>query len=147
VNRDEYVTERSPQSGAFERQYGPASEEQKLAGIVYRTPSKQGSRFDAGAGVRLRFPLDPYVGSYERLGTRIEVERRDGGLTARSIATGPLAEVFPDPVTELELVAVLPDVFVSRRPGETDWTPMVFYELDDGSRYLHSLIRATPKLS
>jgi hypothetical protein len=65
VNRDEYVTERSQQSGAFERQFGPASEEQTLAGIVYRTPSKQGSRFDAGAGVRLRFPLDPYVkGSY-----------------------------------------------------------------------------------
>ena len=65
VNRDEYVTERSQQSGAFQRQYGPASEEQTLAGIVYRTPRKQGSRFDAGAGVRLRFPLDPYVkGSY-----------------------------------------------------------------------------------
>jgi hypothetical protein len=65
VNRDEYVTERSQQSGAFQRQFGPASEEQTLAGIVYRTPSKQGSRFDAGAGVRLRFPLDPYVkGSY-----------------------------------------------------------------------------------
>ena len=28
---------------------------------MYRTPSKQGSRFDAGAGVRLRIPLDPYV--------------------------------------------------------------------------------------
>ncbi len=65
VNRDEYVTERSQQSGAFQRQFGPASEEQTLAGIVYRTPSKQGSRFDAGAGVRLRIPLDPYVkGSY-----------------------------------------------------------------------------------
>jgi len=65
VDRDEYVTERSQQSGAFQRQYGPATEEQTLAGIVYRTPSKQGSRFDAGAGVRLRFPLDPYVkGSY-----------------------------------------------------------------------------------
>lgn len=65
VNRDEYVTERSQQSGAFQRQFGPASEEQTLAGIVYRTPSKQGSRFDAGAGLRLRFPLDPYLkGSY-----------------------------------------------------------------------------------
>ena len=65
VDRDEYVTERSQQSGAFQRQYGPASQEQTLAGIVYRTPLKQGSRFDAGAGVRLRFPLDPYVkGSY-----------------------------------------------------------------------------------
>jgi hypothetical protein len=65
VDRDEYVTERSQQSGAFQRQYGPASQEQTLAGIVYRTPSKQGSRFDAGAGVRLQFPLDPYLkGSY-----------------------------------------------------------------------------------
>lgn len=65
VNRDEYVTERTQQSGAFQRQFGPASEEQTLAGIVYRTPRKQGSSFDAGAGVRLRFPLDPYVkGSY-----------------------------------------------------------------------------------
>jgi hypothetical protein len=65
VNRDEYVTERSQQSGAFQRQFGPASDEQTLAGIVYRTPDKQGSSFDAGAGVRIRFPLDPYVkGSY-----------------------------------------------------------------------------------
>jgi hypothetical protein len=65
VDRDEYVTERSQQSGAFQRQFGPASQEQTLAGIVYRTPGKQGGRFDAGAGVRLRFPLDPYVkGSY-----------------------------------------------------------------------------------
>jgi hypothetical protein len=65
VNRDEYVSERDPQSGAFERQYGPASDEQTLAGVTYRTPDKQGSRFDAGAGVRLRLPLNPYLkGSY-----------------------------------------------------------------------------------
>jgi hypothetical protein len=65
VNRDEYVTERAPQSGAFERQYGPESDEQTLAGISYRTPLKQGSSFDTGAGIRLRLPLDPYVkGSY-----------------------------------------------------------------------------------
>lgn len=65
VNRDEYVSERAQQSGAFERQYGPESNEQTLAGISYRTPPKQGGRFDLGAGVRLRFPLDPYLkGSY-----------------------------------------------------------------------------------
>lgn len=65
VDRDEYVSERSPQSGAFPRQYGPATEDQTLAGIVYRTPEKQGSRFDAGAGVRVQFPPDPYVkGAY-----------------------------------------------------------------------------------
>lgn len=65
VDRDEYVSESSPQSGAFQRQYGPMDQEQTLAGISYRTPPKQGSRFDAGAGIRLRFPLDPYLkGSY-----------------------------------------------------------------------------------
>lgn len=69
VNRDEYVTERAPPSGAFPRQYGPPGEDQTLAGIVYRTPPKQGGRVDAGAGVRLRFPLDPYLKTsyvYER---------------------------------------------------------------------------------
>jgi hypothetical protein len=69
VDRDEYVTERTPQSGAFRRQYGVLGEEQTLAGIVYRTPPRQGSRFDAGAGIRVRLPLDPYIkGShvYER---------------------------------------------------------------------------------
>lgn len=65
VDRDEYVSESSPYSGALQRTYGPMEQEQTLAGISYRTPPKQGSRFDAGAGVRLRFPLDPYLkGSY-----------------------------------------------------------------------------------
>jgi hypothetical protein len=69
VDRDEYVTERTPQSGAFRRQYGELGEEQTLAGLVYRTPPKQGSRFDAGLGIRVRLPLDPYVKAshvYER---------------------------------------------------------------------------------
>src|SRR3954451_16156580 len=65
VDRDEYVSESSPQSGAFQRQYGPMDQEQTLAGISYRTPPKQGSRFDASTGIRLRFPLDPFMkGSY-----------------------------------------------------------------------------------
>jgi hypothetical protein len=65
VDRDEYVAESIPDSGALPRQYGPMDQEQTLAGISYRTPPKQGSRWDAGAGLRLRFPLDPYVkGSY-----------------------------------------------------------------------------------
>jgi hypothetical protein len=65
VDRDEYVSERNQRSGAFQRQYGEIGDEQTLAGIVYRTPPQQGSRFDAGAGVRVRLPLDPYVkGSY-----------------------------------------------------------------------------------
>jgi len=60
VNRDEYVTERSPGSGAFARQYGPTQEDQTLFGIRYREP-RQGARFEADAGLRLTSPLDPFV--------------------------------------------------------------------------------------
>jgi hypothetical protein len=64
VNREEYVTERSPGSGAFARQYGPVEDDETLFGIRYRDPD-DGGHFDADAGLRLRSPLDPFVkGSY-----------------------------------------------------------------------------------
>ena len=64
VNRDEYVTERRPESGAFARQYGPVEEDDTLFGIRYRSP-EQGGHWDADAGLRIRSPLDPFVkGSY-----------------------------------------------------------------------------------
>jgi hypothetical protein len=57
VNRDEYVTERSPQSGAFAKQYGPLEDDETLFGIRYREP-KQGGHFTADAAL-LRTPPDP----------------------------------------------------------------------------------------
>lgn len=60
VNRDEYVTERLPESGAFARQYGPVQEDETLFGIRYRQP-KQGGHFEGDAGLRLATPLDPFV--------------------------------------------------------------------------------------
>jgi len=65
VNRDEYVTERRPGSGAFARQYGgPTEEDDTLFGIRYRDP-KDGGHWDADAGLRIHSPLDPFVkGSY-----------------------------------------------------------------------------------
>ncbi len=65
VNREEYVTERSPGSGAFARQYGPVEDDDTLFGIRYRDP-RDGGHWDADAGLRLRSPLDPFVkGSYQ----------------------------------------------------------------------------------
>jgi CubicO group peptidase (beta-lactamase class C family) len=93
-----------------------------------------------------RFALDPYVGVYERFGNRMEIERRDTGLIARLISTGPLAEVMPDPVTEVDLVAVRPDLFITHVAGAETWTPLVFYRLEDGSPYVHFALRATPKV-
>jgi hypothetical protein len=64
VNRDEYVTERDIASGAFPSQIGRVEDDQTIFGIGYRSP-KDGPHFDADVGVRIRFPMDPFVkGSY-----------------------------------------------------------------------------------
>lgn len=66
VNREEYVTEERPGSGAFARQYGgPADDDETLFGIRYRDP-KDGGHWDADAGLRIRSPLDPFVKSSYR---------------------------------------------------------------------------------
>jgi hypothetical protein len=64
VNRDEYVTERDISSGAFPSQIGRVEDDETVFGIGYRSP-KEGAHFAADAGVRLGFPMDPFVkGSY-----------------------------------------------------------------------------------
>jgi hypothetical protein len=62
---NELITESSEPSGAFRRQYGPVTQDQTLFGLAFHQPPKQGGYFDAGAGVRITLPFDPYVkGSY-----------------------------------------------------------------------------------
>jgi hypothetical protein len=43
-------------------------------------------------------------------------------------------------------VPVAERVFVTRFGDERSWTPMVFFELADGSPYMHMGVRATPKV-
>jgi hypothetical protein len=63
VNRDEYISEERPGSGAFARQYGTvADDDETLLGLRYRSP-RQGGYFDADAGLRITTPLDPFVKS------------------------------------------------------------------------------------
>jgi hypothetical protein len=62
---NEYVTESEEPSGAFRRQYGPVTQDQTLFGLVFQQPARQGGFFEAGAGMRVALPLDPYLkGSY-----------------------------------------------------------------------------------
>jgi hypothetical protein len=60
-SRDEFVTERDQESGAIPRQRsgGTIEEDQTLLGIQYR--EREGGRFEADAGIRIRFPIDPFV--------------------------------------------------------------------------------------
>jgi CubicO group peptidase (beta-lactamase class C family) len=111
--------------------------------------------FREAAGVELPRPFEPpptppavdpqlYVGRYERAAMTTEVFAGDEGLRLRATATGPLAELMPEPVHEFELVPVEPGLFALRSPGESTWTAVTFYELEDGSRYVHYGARANP---
>ena len=110
------------------------------------------------AGVVMPRPLGPatdppavdpaaYLGTYERASVRVEVLDRDGDLVLRTTATGPLAELMDeDPVDEMDMHPVQPDVFVVRPVGTDTWIPVTFYDIDTGQRFVHFGARATPKV-
>jgi hypothetical protein len=92
-------------------------------------------------------PIDgdaaPYVGTYERAGVRMEVEK----TVLRTTILGPLAALEPNPVTEYPLVPAGPAVFAIKPPASENWMPVTFYALPTGEQYLHFGVRATPKVS
>lgn len=91
VNREEYVTERRRESGALASQRGTRVEDdQTLIGIRYRELERD-DRWSASAGVRVRFPLDPYVkGSYRYQRGSLETSQ----LTLRETAFWQNSEDF-----------------------------------------------------
>ena len=90
--------------------------------------------------------IAPHVGVYERTGARREVIVDPDGPILRATATGPLAELAPEPVTEYALVPVAEDLFVARDPALRTWQPVTFFRLPTGEPYLHFGGRATPKV-
>ncbi|MGW6054960.1 serine hydrolase [Streptomyces sp. NPDC055189] len=114
--------------------------------------------FDELAGVTMPQPLRPparpvtvdagrHTGRYERAGARIEILQGADGPRLRHTVTGPLADLVPETVQEADLVPVSEDLFVMRLPGSGSWTPVTFYALPTGEPYLHTGVRATPKVS
>lgn len=109
------------------------------------------------AGVAMPRPLEPaeppvevdaseFLGVYERESIRTEVLGRDGKLWLRQTVTGPLAELMPETTTEDELVPVGPAQFAYSPKGMRGWISVTFYSLPTGERYVHSGVRATPKV-
>ena len=88
----------------------------------------------------------PLAGHYERVARSVDLTADGATLTGRIALTGPLAELDANPVQEVRLVPVTDRVFVTRDDENDMWTPVVFYELEDGSRYLHMGGRATPRV-
>jgi dipeptidyl aminopeptidase/acylaminoacyl peptidase/CubicO group peptidase (beta-lactamase class C family) len=92
--------------------------------------------------------ITPHLGRYERAGVLIEVlagTDKTEGPTLRTTVTGPIAEMIPDPVEEHAMTPVSPDLWLVREPGTRTWTPVTFYALPTGEKYLHHGVRATPK--
>jgi hypothetical protein len=107
-SRDEFVTESEIESGAIQRQHpgGEVEQDETLLGIQYRPP-KEGGRWDATAGMRIRSPLDPFVkvsyryqrGTPERLLLRLKEtvfweNSEQFGLTSRVDLERMLGEVW-----------------------------------------------------
>ncbi len=88
----------------------------------------------------------PYVGRYERSSVLMEVFVHDGEPRLRTTLVGPLAELIADPVDEHVLVPYSPTIFLTKPPEAENWSPVTFFELPTGERYLHFGVRATPKV-
>lgn len=108
------------------------------------------------AGVAMPRPPEPpadvvaldvsrYAGSYERAGIRLEFTERDGRLVLTTTVTGELAHLLERQPEDTVLIPVRENLFVTRNPGDPTWTPVTFYQIADGSPYVHMGGRATPK--
>ncbi|WP_053207449.1 serine hydrolase [Jiangella muralis] len=109
------------------------------------------------AGVEMTTPLAPpaepveadiapYVGTYERTSVRLDVWRAETGPRLRLTTTSELAGLDDEP-KELDLVPVRDGLYVTLLPGNETWMPVTFYQLADGTPYVHLGVRATPKVS
>lgn len=62
VGEEDYVSDTEGDFDALPtRQFGGVEDESVLLGLGYSSPSRTGNDFDAGVGVRVDLPLDPYA--------------------------------------------------------------------------------------
>ena len=62
VGEDDYVSDTEGDFDALPtRQFGTLEDESVLLGLGYSSPERTGNDFDAGVGVRVDLPLDPYA--------------------------------------------------------------------------------------
>ena len=88
-----------------------------------------------------------YLGHYSRASLETDVYLDGERLMLRTTSTGPLAELDENPIEEHELFPIRDGVYALREPPSEQWTPVVFYRLDDGKRYVHFGARANPWVS
>ena len=91
--------------------------------------------------------LEPFLGRYQRESVLFEIMRtHDGSGLLRSTVTGPAAALTATPIEECPMVPVGPGLFAIKSAESESWSPVTFYELPTGERYLHHGVRATPRV-
>jgi len=127
-------------NGGHSRELFEALEADLVAGLVGAAPRPRLTPRDEPVPEAVRRAR---TGTYERESVRITVVERDGGLVATYETLGPLAAGRPP--EQLELLPAADGFFVTRLEPEAAWTPVVFFDLPDGSSYLHFGARSTPR--
>ena len=110
------------------------------------------------AGVDVPEPLQPpaepvssdpaaVVGTYERPLMSYDVEQSGADLVLVARPSGVLLTSLGTDRIEGVLVPFAPNAYLTQIPGRHGWLPVTFYELADGSRYLHVGGQAAPRTS
>lgn len=91
--------------------------------------------------------LGDWAGTYQSTALRLEfVEGTDGGPAMTLSLLGPLAELDPHPVQHYRLQPAGERLFSLHFQGAEHPTPLMFFTLDDGARYVHFGGRAAPRV-
>jgi CubicO group peptidase (beta-lactamase class C family) len=92
--------------------------------------------------------LSSYAGRYAREGVEltlsVEGNELKGVVRSTSELSAALGSEDPEP---MRVVPVEDNVFVAKGPDDESWIPFVFFELPDGSEYVHFGARANPKVA
>lgn len=89
--------------------------------------------------------ITPWLGEYQRAGVDTSVFLDDGTPTMRATQTGPLAELEPDDAVHTFPLVPVKDGLYAAHQKETDtYLPVTFYQIDNGTRYVHFGVRANP---
>ncbi|MGW6460768.1 serine hydrolase domain-containing protein [Streptomyces sp. NPDC055078] len=85
-----------------------------------------------------------FAGVYESVGNRVTLTARDGGgLHLKTRRKGALADI--DPGMEADMTVLDERTVIGELAGKGSWVPIAFFELADGTPYLHFGARAMPK--
>ena len=132
------LTNSSVSPGLYERLFGEIFEEYVGVRPPVLVPPED---------VDIELDLERHTGRYERTSARFDVSLRAGELHALAQPTGDAA-LFDEEPQDLVLRPVDPQgtTFLTRAHEDDPWSPIAFSAFPDGSPYLFSGGRVTPKV-